>query len=111
MLSRFLLFPLLLLGLTASAQNVLVGKVRVTAPIKPDTATGIRIYCGPVKLQSMPLFVVNGMVVDSLHVPQINPDQIDSVRVMKAPAATNRYGDLAKNGVVLITLKPGIDLK
>ncbi|MBT2558334.1 TonB-dependent receptor plug domain-containing protein [Hymenobacter sp. ISL-91] len=111
MTGRFLPLPLLLLGFTASAQNTLIGKVNITSPIKPDTATGIRIYCGPVKLKSRPLYVINGLAADSLLISQLNPDQIDSVRVIKGTAAIQQYGDLAENGVVLITLKPGINLK
>lgn len=106
MLSRFLLFALILSSLTASAQNVLVSKVRVTAPIKPDTATSIRIYCGPVKLKSKPLYVINGLAADSLRISQLNPDQIDSVRIMKGNAATAIYGEKGRNGVILITMKP-----
>ena len=40
-------------------------------------------------------------------VADINPDDIESVSVLKGPAAAALYGSLAQNGVVLITTKSG----
>ena len=37
----------------------------------------------------------------------INPDDIESVSVLKGSAATALYGSRASNGVILITTKKG----
>ncbi len=62
-----------------------------------------------------PLIIVDGMVRGSMS--DINPDDIESMEVMKDAGATAIYGARANNGVVLITTKTGksgtsaIDLK
>ncbi|MFI3305407.1 MAG: SusC/RagA family TonB-linked outer membrane protein [Rikenellaceae bacterium] len=40
-------------------------------------------------------------------VTDINPDDIESVSVLKGPAASALYGSMAQNGVILITTKRG----
>lgn len=62
-----------------------------------------------------PLVIVDGMVRSGLN--DINPDDIESMEVMKDAGATAIYGARANNGVILITTKRGktgtssIDLK
>ncbi len=52
-----------------------------------------------------PLIIVDGMVRPSMS--DINPDDIESMEVMKDAGATAIYGARANNGVVLITTKTG----
>ncbi len=77
---------------------------------------------------SQPLFVVDGIIYDnsssvggnsafdgstntstttSNRVMDINPEDIESMSVLKGPAASALYGSRAANGVVLITTKKG----
>lgn len=77
---------------------------------------------------SQPLFVVDGVIYDnsssvggnsafdgstnastttSNRVMDINPEDIESMSVLKGPAAAALYGSRAANGVVLITTKKG----
>lgn len=74
---------------------------------------------------NQPLFVVNGMpITNSLNTPGdglngsttidfgnaaqiVNPDDIESVNVLKGPAAAALYGSRASNGVILIRTKTG----
>ena len=77
---------------------------------------------------SQPLFVVDGVIYDnsagivgnsafdgmmnsattsSNRVMDINPEDIESMSVLKGPAAAALYGSMAANGVVLITTKKG----
>lgn len=44
-------------------------------------------------------------------VTDINPDDIESVSVLKGPAAAALYGSMAQNGVILITTKRGREQK
>ena len=52
-----------------------------------------------------PLVVVDGQVRESMS--DINPDDIESMEVMKDAGATAIYGARANNGVILITTKRG----
>ncbi|MCH5222034.1 MAG: SusC/RagA family TonB-linked outer membrane protein [Muribaculaceae bacterium] len=77
---------------------------------------------------SQPLFVVDGIIYDnsssvggnsafdgstnssttsSNRVMDINPEDIESMSILKGPAASALYGSRAANGVVLITTKKG----
>lgn len=52
-----------------------------------------------------PLFLVDGVIVPSLY--GINPDDIESMDLLKDAASTAIYGARAANGVVLVTTKKG----
>ena len=52
-----------------------------------------------------PLIVVDGMIRGSMN--DINPNDIESMEVMKDAGATAIYGSRANNGVILITTKKG----
>ncbi|MGL4520651.1 MAG: SusC/RagA family TonB-linked outer membrane protein [Phocaeicola sp.] len=52
-----------------------------------------------------PLIIVDGQLRDSLS--DINPEDIESMEVMKDAGATAIYGARASNGVVLVTTKTG----
>ncbi|UZR96843.1 SusC/RagA family TonB-linked outer membrane protein [Chondrinema litorale] len=55
---------------------------------------------------SDPLYVVDGFPIVG-DISTINPDEIESVSVLKDAASTAMYGSRAANGVVLITTKSG----
>lgn len=75
--------------------------------------------------ENQPLFVVDGVILDNNNFTSIdqarggggydygnaandiNPDDIESVSVLKGPAASALYGSRAANGVILITTKKG----
>jgi TonB-linked SusC/RagA family outer membrane protein len=71
---------------------------------------------------SSPLFVVNGVPIDNTQrgtpteyggsdngdgISNINPDDIESMTVLKGASASALYGARATNGVILITTKSG----
>lgn len=56
-----------------------------------------------------PLILVNGFERD-IDMNEISPDLIESISVKKYdPTATSLYGEKAKDGVIEITLKPGVN--
>ena len=75
--------------------------------------------------QNQPLFVVDGIALDNSNFTDadqergaggydygsmandINPDDVESVSVLKGPVAAALYGSRAANGVILITTKKG----
>lgn len=57
-------------------------------------------------LSSTPLYVVDG-VIYSGSLQDLNPNDIESLTVLKDAASTSLYGSAAANGVVMITSKKG----
>ncbi|MFT4155918.1 SusC/RagA family TonB-linked outer membrane protein [Parafilimonas sp.] len=53
---------------------------------------------------SDPLYVVDGFPIVG-NIGSINPDEIESISILKDAASTSLYGSRAANGVVLITTK------
>lgn len=81
---------------------------------------------GSVNASNAPLFVVDGFPVSEITQPEtggkynagtqsflssFNPNDIESVEVLKDASATAIYGSRAANGVILITTKHGADGK
>ncbi|TMM57347.1 hypothetical protein FEE95_12750 [Maribacter algarum] len=54
---------------------------------------------------NQPLFVVDGIPMDFKGQMTINPDQVNSISVLKDLAATTLYGSAGSNGVILISTK------
>lgn len=54
-----------------------------------------------------PLFVVDGFPIDNLNMATIDPDDIESISVLKDASSTAIYGSRAGNGVILINTKRG----
>src|SRR5690625_3272156 len=55
---------------------------------------------------STPLYVVDGFPISG-DIASINPDEIESISILKDAASTSLYGSRAANGVVLITTVRG----
>ena len=55
--------------------------------------------------ENPPLVIVDGKEIPQADMKNINPDTIDNISVLKGEAAKEKYGDKAKNGVVIIKLK------
>ena len=52
-----------------------------------------------------PLYVVDGLIVNDMN--HINPDDIESMQVLKDAASSAIYGSRGANGVIIITTKKG----
>jgi TonB-linked SusC/RagA family outer membrane protein len=75
---------------------------------QPGGGTNIVIR-GPGSLtQSIsPLYVIDGFPVEDIDPATINPDDIESISILKDASSTAIYGSRAANGVVLIQTKKG----
>jgi TonB-dependent SusC/RagA subfamily outer membrane receptor len=69
-------------------------------------------------LDGKPLILMNGVAITKEEMDKINPDDIESVNVLKGEQATRLYGEKGKNGAVIIkpkgekavvTLREGMD--
>ncbi|WP_373400022.1 TonB-dependent receptor plug domain-containing protein [Algoriphagus halophilus] len=73
---------------------------------RPGQAANIQIRgVGSLMGALEPLYVVDGVPYQSN--PNISPDQIESLDILKDGAAASVYGTRASNGVILITTKRG----
>ena len=95
----------------ANVTNALAGQVAgvqgVSANGQPGKAATIRIRgIGSMSSSSSPLYVVDGVPYDG-DIAAINPNDIESMSVLKDASASAIYGARGANGVVLITTKRG----
>ena len=110
----------------SSVEQALQGKVAglqvTTASGQPGAATSFRIRgTGTLNASAEPLYVIDGVATTSASYSQnaasantttsimstINPQDIESITVLKDAAAASLYGSRAANGVVIITTKSG----
>lgn len=122
---------------TANAISSLSGKIAGVNITQSSGAAGSGAQIilrggtsGSENRDNQPLFVVDGIIYDnssqvvgnsafdgsgsgstttSNRVMDINPEDIESMSILKGPAASALYGSRAANGVVLITTKKGKD--
>lgn len=113
---------------SANLMNSLNGKVagvQITPVSGPASSSNVTIRGNAVLSGSnQPLYVVDGVPMSNSNfdnasdhdnggidtgdgLSSINPDDIESMSVLKGPAATALYGTRAINGVILITTKSG----
>lgn len=96
---------------TSSATNALVGKVAGLSAVSSDGAPGsapaIRIRgIGSMNASSAPLYIVDGAPFDGA-ISSINPQDIESISVLKDASSSAIYGARGANGVIIITTKKG----
>ena len=83
--------------------------VSVTTSGQPGAAASIRIRGNSTFTLGggEPLLVVDGVQVRGAYQNTINPNDIESIQVLKDAATTAAYGIGANNGVIIITTKKG----
>lgn len=91
-------------GNTTSLLQGTASGVTVTNSGQPGSATSINIRGISSIYSTAPLVIVDG-VQGSLD--NINPQDIESIQVLKDAAAASIYGVRASNGVVIVTTKKG----
>jgi TonB-linked SusC/RagA family outer membrane protein len=93
--------------ITQKLQGRLVGVQINQTSGRPGQGMQVRIRGqASILAGSEPLYVVDGFPIVG-DISTINPDEIESVSVLKDAASTSLYGSRAANGVVLITTKSG----
>lgn len=106
-------------GAITSAQDLLVGKasgvVITTAGGAPGSGSTIRIRGGSsLNASNDPLIIIDGVPIDNNNVSGssnflsfVNPNDIESMNILKDASATAIYGSRASNGVIIINTKKG----
>jgi TonB-linked SusC/RagA family outer membrane protein len=94
----------------ARIDQALLGKVPGVQVIpvtgEPGAAPQIRIRgVGSISAGSSPLYVVDGFPIDNIQ--SLNPNDIESMDILKDASATAIYGSRGANGVIIINTKRG----
>ena len=93
----------------ANLQDALQGKVagvQITPSSgRPGAQPDVRIRGVGTLNNASPLYVVDGMLLDDISF--LNPNDIESVQILKDASATAIYGSRGANGVVIITTESG----
>lgn len=93
---------------TASVNNQLQGQasgVTVIGSGQPGQQPQIRIRGFNSFGNNSPLYVIDG--VPTLSINDLNPNDVESMQVLKDAASASIYGSRAANGVIIITTKKG----
>ncbi len=93
----------------ANVQTALSGQITgvVVSEASGQPGAGAQLFIRGVSTNgdNSPLYVIDGLQVDNIN--NINPNDIESVDVLKDAASSAIYGARAANGVVIITTKKG----
>lgn len=71
----------------------------------PGAGSTVRIRGVGTLNNSSPLYVVDGMLLDDINF--LNPNDVESMEVLKDASATAIYGSRGANGVIIVTTKQG----
>lgn len=83
-------------------------QVLSTGGVAGDNSISMKIHgVGSLGSSSEPLFIVDGVQSNSTTVMNMNPNDIQSITVLKDASSTSIYGSLGANGVVYVTTKGG----
>lgn len=89
-------------------QGKAAGVVVSTAGIRPGSTGSITIRGkNSISADQSPLVVIDGVIGSSVGLDMINPQDIESIDILKDASATAIYGARGGNGVVLVTTKRG----
>ncbi|MFC4873242.1 SusC/RagA family TonB-linked outer membrane protein [Negadavirga shengliensis] len=83
-----------------------VSGVQVTSTSgAPGAGTTVRVRGVGTLNNADPLFVVDGMLLENIDF--LNPNDVESIEVLKDASATAIYGSRGANGVIIVTTKQG----
>jgi TonB-linked SusC/RagA family outer membrane protein len=74
---------------------------------EPGEGTSVRIRGISSFLNNDPLYIIDGVPVQDAFNTGFNPNDIESIQVLKDASAASIYGSRANNGVIIITTKKG----
>ena len=90
-------------------QGRVAGLQVYTSTGEPSQTSSVRLHgVGSLSASATPLYVIDGAPIAAANVLSINPNDIETVTVLKDASATSIYGSRAANGVIYITTKSGI---
>ena len=96
-------------NVSKALEGLVAGVATTSGGGQPGSEAGIQIRgYGSISASSSPLYVVDGIPYDGA-ISALNPEDIESMTVLKDASATALYGSRGANGVIMITTKRGKD--
>src|SRR5690554_1040610 len=97
----------------ASFTDALAGRVAGVRVSGTDGQPGAEMNivirgAGSLTQSTSPLFVIDGFPIEDFDPTTLNPEDIESMTILKDASSTAVYGSRAANGVILIQTKRGI---
>ena len=100
------------LSVDQALQGRIAGVDIMSTTGEPGAATSIRIRgTRSITASNEPLIVVDGVAGAVTDLNDINPDDIESISVLKDASSTAIYGSRGSNGVIMVTTKGGFTSK
>ena len=101
---------------STSIDQALQGKIAgvdvMSTSGEPGAGTSIRVRgTRSIEASNEPLIVVDGVMDAVMDLNEINPDDIESMSILKDASSTAIYGSRGANGVVIITTRKGVTVK
>jgi TonB-linked SusC/RagA family outer membrane protein len=91
-----------------SLQGKIAGLQVYTSSGEPSATSSIRLHgIGSLGSSNAPLYVLDGVPIEGGSVQALNPNDFESMTLLKDASATSIYGSRAANGVLYITTKRG----
>ena len=81
--------------------------VTISSSGAPGAGTAVRIRGISSFQNNDPLYIIDGVPTTDTYNTGVNPNDIESIQVLKDASASSIYGARANNGVVIITTKKG----
>lgn len=96
----------------SSVEQILQGRVPglnvISSSGQPGKAASVVIRgIGSINGSQSPLYIMDGIPIESGYFETINPEDIESVTVLKDASAKALYGSRGSNGVIVFTTKKG----
>ena len=95
---------------TANVTEQLMGRVpgvNVLHSGNPGGTIHVRIRGYTTINDNAPLYIIDGTPADQAAIEMLNPNDIESIQVLKDAAASSIYGARAANGVIIFTTRSG----
>ena len=81
--------------------------VSISSSGEPGEGTTVRIRGISSFQNNDPLYIIDGVPVQDAYSTGFNPNDIESIQVLKDASAASIYGARANNGVIIVTTKKG----
>ena len=95
-------------NITDALQGRVAGLLVLSSSGEPSALSSMQLHgMGSLNASTTPLYVVDGFPVSGTALQSLNPNDFESISVLKDASATSIYGSRAANGVVYITTKQG----
>jgi TonB-linked SusC/RagA family outer membrane protein len=95
-------------NITDALQGRVAGLMVLSSSGEPSSLSSMQLHgMGSLNASNTPLYVVDGFPVSADALRSLNPNDFESINVLKDASATSIYGSRAANGVVYVTTKQG----